>query len=119
MYITRFYSSQTRDVVFEGVQLIPDIVQEHLNKNSRLILITSTEKRLSENAKRMFGEEKWLLDRYSPEKLLLLQNELIRQTKTFPKDQLIIIDNSGEILDSAIEIMNYLLTSGEIERKNS
>lgn len=105
------------DVLFEGVQLTPNIVKRHLNENTRLIIITSTEERLKSNARKLFGNEQWLLDRYSPDKLLLLQTEILRQAQGFPKDKLLMVDNSGKILDSAFKIMNNLLFSGMIESR--
>lgn len=106
-----------RDVLFDGVQLMPDIVKKHMNENTKLIVVTSTKERFESNTKKMFGNEKWLLDRYSPDKLLLLQDELLRQAKDFPKDKLLVVDNSGKILNSAYKIMDYLSFSGAIEPK--
>ena len=106
-----------KDVLFDGVQTTPDIVRRHMNENTRLIILTSSEYRLAKNAKKMFGEEQWLLDRYSPERLMILQSEILRQAKDFPKDKLLIVDNSGKISSSAYRIMDYLLFSGMIQTK--
>lgn len=115
--LPRLEAQGVRDVLFEGVQLTPNIVRGHLNENTRLIIITSTEERLKNNAQKLFGNEQWLLDRYSPDKLLLLQTEILRQAQAFPEDKLLMIDNSGKILDSAIKIMDNLLFSGMIESR--
>lgn len=115
--LPRLEAQGAKDVLFEGVQLTPDIVIRHTNENTRLIVITSTAERLFANAKKLFGNEQWLLDRYSPDKLLLLQKELLRQAQDFPKDKLLVVDNSGRILDSTREIMEYLLFSGVISPK--
>ena len=106
-----------KDVLFDGVQTTPDIVKRHMNDSTILIVLTSSESRLKKNATKMFGEEQWLLDRYSPDKLMLLQDEILRQTKDFPKDKLLIVDNSGKISCSSHKIMDFLLFSGMIEPK--
>lgn len=106
-----------KDVLFDGVQTTPDIVKRHMNDSTILIVLTSSESRLRKNATKMFGEEQWLLDRYSPDKLVLLQGEILRQTKDFPKDKLLIVDNSGELSDSAYKIMDRLLFTGMISQK--
>lgn len=106
-----------KDVLFDGVQTTPDIVKRHMNDSTILIVLTSSESRLRKNATKMFGEEQWLLDRYSPDKLMLLQNEILRQTNDFPKDKLLIVDNSGELSDSAYKIMDHLLFIGMISQK--
>lgn len=106
-----------KDVLFDGVQTTPDIVERHMNESTLLIILTSSELRLKKNAIKMFGDEQWLLDRYSPDKLMLLQKEILRQAKDFPKDKLLIVDNSGKISGSAHKIMDFLLFSGMIEPK--
>jgi hypothetical protein len=106
-----------KDVLFDGVQTTPDIVKRHMNDSTILIVLTSSESRLRKNATKMFGEEQWLLDRYSPDKLMLLQNEILRQTNDFLKDKLLIVDNSGELSDSAYKIMDHLLFRGMISQK--
>lgn len=106
-----------KDVLFDGVQTTPDIVKRHMNDSTILIVLTSSESRLRKNATKMFGEEQWLLERYSPDKLMLLQGEILRQTKDFPKDKLLIVDNSGKISGSSHKIMDFLLFSGMIEPK--
>lgn len=106
-----------KDVLFDGVQTTPDIVKRHMNDSTILIVLTSSESRLRKNATKMFGDEQWLLDRYSPDKLILLQKEILRQAKDFPKDKLLIVDNSGKISGSAHKIMDFLLFSGMIKLK--
>lgn len=108
-----------KNVVFEGVQLTPDIVERHLNKSSRLIVVTSSFDQLTLNARKMFGGEKWLLDRYSPDKLILLQEEILRQADNFSKDKLLVVDNSGEVLQSEHNIIDFLISSKAIELKNT
>jgi len=106
-----------KDVLFDGVQTTPEIVKRYMNDSTRLIILTSSESRLKKNAVKMFGNEQWLLDRYSPERLMLLQSEILKQARDFPKDKLLIVDNSGKISGSAYKIMDYLLFSDIITRK--
>lgn len=104
-----------RDVAFEGVQLTPNIVKRHQNDTTRLIIVTSTEQQLRENAVKMFGDETDLLERYSPEKLLLLQNEILKQADQFPKDKLLIIDNTDTVSKAVSSATGFLFESGLIE----
>lgn len=106
-----------KDVLFDGVQTTPDIVKRHMNDSTILVVLTSSESRLRKNSIKMFGNEQWLLDRYSPDKLMLLQNEILRQAKNFPQDKLLIVDNSGKISGSAHKIMDHLLFTGMISQK--
>ena len=106
-----------RDVAFEGVQLTPNIIKRHLNDSTRLIIVTSTENQLRENAVKMFGNEADLLERYSPEKLLLLQDEILKQAAEFPKDKLLIVNNTDTISKAASSAMGFLFESGLVEPK--
>lgn len=106
-----------KDVIFEGVQLTPSLVAPLLKGNSKLIIITSNEERLRANANKLFADEAWLLERYSPDKLLLLQDEILRQAKGIPDDKLLIVDNSGTYLDSAAKILQFLANSETIVQR--
>jgi len=106
-----------KDVIFEGVQLTPSLVAPHLKGNNKLIIVTSTDQKLRANASKLFGNETWLLERYSPDKLLLLQDEILRQAQEIPENQLLIVDNSEAYLDSAKNIMQFLANSETIINK--
>lgn len=103
-----------RDVIIEGVQLMPEIVKRHINDNTRLIVLTSSEDRLGANARKIFGAERWLMERYSPDKLLLLQDEILQQSERFPSDKIFVVDNTSSIENTACQVLEFLLSSGEI-----
>lgn len=106
-----------KDMVFEGVQLMPEIVKNYLNPNARLIVVTSNAQTLKTHAQKLFAGEDWLMERYSTDKLLMLQEEILRQTKDFPADKLLIVENTQTIASSTADVMNYLLRSGVIEAR--
>lgn len=106
-----------KDVIFEGVQLTPSLVAPHLKGNSKLIIVTSNEEKLRANANKLFANEEWLLERYSPDKLLLLQDEILRQAQEIPDDKLLIVDNSEAYLNSAKIIMQFLANSETIVQR--
>lgn len=103
-----------KDVIFEGVQLTPSLIAPHLNGNSKLIIVTSNAERLKTNAYKLFVNDSWLLERYSSDKLLLLQEEILRQAKEIPSDKLLVVDNSGTYVDSTINILQFLINSETI-----
>lgn len=101
-------------VLFEGVQLTPEIVSPFLTGNNKLIVITSDEARLSANRNKRYGEDKELLERYSLDRLLLLQGEIMRQSQQVPPDKIFFVDNSGDYLDSTVRIIRLLIAGGVI-----
>lgn len=105
----------SQHVLFEGVQLIPNTVSRFLNENRRLIIIRSSESRLKDNLAQRLGNDQELLERYSPERLLILQDEIIRQAGELPAGQFFLVDNSGDYLESTARIIRYLVTEGIIQ----
>ncbi len=101
-------------VLFEGVQLTPDLVKPFLSGNNKLIIIYSTEDRLRQNRAKRYGEDQELLERYSMDRLLLLQGEIIRQGKILPPEKTFFVENSNDYIDSTNRIMRLLLTEGVI-----
>ena len=98
-----------QNVLFEGVQLTPSIVKPHLKKNNKLVVVTSTEKQLESNRNKLFGENSGLNERYSIKKLMLLQDEILRQSAILPNNQLLVINNIVNYVDTAKDIMSFLL----------
>jgi 2-phosphoglycerate kinase len=103
-----------QNIVFEGVQLMPSLVQEYLNSNSRLILVLSNQKMLKANAQKRFSNEPELLNRYAPDRLLLLQNEIKRQALTLPSWAVLNVENNKSPDDAARVVLTYLRNEGLI-----
>lgn len=104
-----------RNVLFEGVQLTPSIIAPFLTGNNKLIIITSTESQIDSNRDGLYAGNRELIQRYSTEKLLFLQEEILRQSRKIPKDKVFYIDNTGDYTNAASEIIRGLLNSNVIK----
>lgn len=104
-----------RDMLFEGTQLTPSLIAPYLVANNKLIILSTSEDQLTLNRAKLFGDDPQLLERYSIEKLLLLQEEIIRQSKQLPKDKFIVVSNTDDYLKTVKEILKFLLSSGIIK----
>lgn len=116
--VPRLEVQNAQNLLFEGVQLTPSVVRQYLTNNNRIIILTSDALTLSVNRKKAFGNNTHLTDRYSTEKLLHLQEEIIRQSREIPKDKLTYVSNTGSYEETAIQIIHYLFDSHVIERKS-
>ncbi|MBU0570363.1 hypothetical protein KKB40_06350 [Patescibacteria group bacterium] len=113
--IPKLEAQGVRDLLFEGVQLTPEIVAPYLDGNNRLIVVTSNQPMFASNRRRVFGTDHELLDRYSDDKLLAIQHEIIRQAKHLPENRVLFIDNTGEYIDAAIEVIHSLRKANVIQ----
>ncbi|MFA6518112.1 MAG: hypothetical protein WCV93_00465 [Candidatus Shapirobacteria bacterium] len=104
-----------QNVLFEGVQLNPTIIAPYLKKNSKLIILTVNETKLNSNEKKLFGDNQTLRKRYSNDKLLAIQDEILRQSRLLPNGSYVIIDNNGKYSETAIKVMQFLLEANFIE----
>ena len=107
-----------KNMIFEGVQLTPSIVFPYLKNNNKLIILTTNEKKIVQNRAKIFGKDPVLLERYSNEKLFLLQKEILKQSQKLPANSFYIVSNSGEYLKTANKIIDYLLNTKVIEEIN-
>ena len=107
-----------QNMLFEGVQLTPSAVSRYLNNNNRLVIVTSDALTLSANRTKAFGNNTHLTDRYSTEKLLHLQEEIIKQGREIPEDKLRYVSNTGSYETTVSQIVRYLFDSHVIERKS-
>lgn len=112
--IPKLENQGAQRVLFEGVQLTPEIVSPFLTGNNRLIVITSNETRLSANRDKRYGKDRELLERYSLERLLLLQEEIIRQAQEIPLDKMFFVDNSADYPTTVTRIIRLLIAEGVI-----
>lgn len=97
------------DVFFEGVQLLPDIVAPYLSASNKLLVMTSSGDGFDRNREKLFGREATdLHERYSTDRLLLIQGELLRQSAGLPPDQVFRVDNSHDFVAAASSILDFL-----------
>lgn len=104
-----------QNVVFEGVQLTPSVVAPYLCGNNRLIIITSSAQKLESNRRKMFGDNAELIKRYSTDRLLLLQEEILRQSREIPEGKVAYIDNIGDYRNTIAKTLQFLINTGIIE----
>lgn len=104
-----------QNVLFEGVQLTPSIVMSYLNSNSKLIITTSNAQKLESNRRKMFGDNTELTERYSTDRLLLLQEEILKQSREIPEDKVAYIDNTGDYRNTIANTLQFLLDTSVIE----
>lgn len=103
-----------QNVLFEGVQLAPLEIIRYLNGNNRLIIVTSNAHKLESNRREMFGDDTNLIEIYSTDRLLLLQEEIISQSKQIPPDKLFCVNNTGDFRYTTTQILQFLLNTGVI-----
>ena len=113
--IPKLETQGVRNVLFEGVQLTPRILAPYLVDSNRLIIVTSSEEQLLKNRDKLFGEDHKLLDRYSIDRLLLLQDEILRQSKDVPSDKILCVDNTQDYDTTVSSIISLLLSGGVIQ----
>lgn len=106
-----------QDVLFEGVQLAPRNVAEYLCGNNRLVVVTTNAKQVEHNRRKVFGDNDVLVSRYSTDKLLLLQDEIVRQSREITYGRVFKTENVGDYRLAVTAIMEFLLEAGVIESK--
>ena len=104
-----------KEVVFEGVQLMPLTIKPYLKNKNKVIVITSSEQDLKTRVNQMFFGNQKLLERYSVDKLLIIQNEILRQLNFINPNKYYVVDNSSDLFDSTDDILTYLLNSKTIK----
>lgn len=105
------------NMVIEGVQLMPELVAPFLKRGvNKLIVLTSTEEQFKLNRQKVFGNDQKLHKKYSTDKLMHIQNELVRQANYLPKDKVLLVENVGNYQDTASNIIQFLINSGTIKK---
>ena len=107
-----------QNVLFEGVQLTPSIVAPYLNGNSKLIIVTSNAQKLESNRRKMFGDDTELIERYSTDRLLLLQEEILKQSREIPEGKVININNIRDYRNTIANTLKFLSDTSVIEPKS-
>ena len=106
------------NMIIEGVQLMPEIVAPFLNRSgNKLIVLTSTEEQIALNRQKVFGDNQRLHEKYSTDKLMLIQNELVDQSKKISKNKALVTQNIGSYEDTIQIILQFLVNSGSIKKQ--
>ena len=115
LVLPKLEAQGVRDIIFEGVQLTPLIVEPYLRNRNKLIILTTKEERLNLNRTKIFGNDKQLLERYSTDKLFILQNELIKQSKQINNSSFTLVENIDDYHITANIIIDFLEKADVIE----
>jgi 2-phosphoglycerate kinase len=108
-----------RDAIFEGVQLTPRITEQYLKGNNKLIVLEVDKRRLELNRKERYGDDEVLNERYSTERVCLVQDEIISQTKSLPNNSFKIIKNNLDYFETVSGILKYLESVGVIRQNGA
>lgn len=112
--IPQLEAQGAQNMIFEGVQLMPSLIAQYLNSNSRLIIVLSNPTMLKANAMKIFGQEEGLLERYNSERLIILQEEIQKQGLELPSRMVIQVENDSTPDYAAQVILAYLQAEGII-----
>lgn len=117
LVIPKLEAQGVQDLLFEGVQLAPDIIKPYLKgEDARLIILQTNKFRLTSNRKEIFGENQEMEERYSTDRLLVLQNDILRQSKNIPPHKVVVVDNTGKYTETASKVLQFLLKTGLIKQ---
>lgn len=115
--VPKLEAQGAQDIIFEGVQLSPNVISPYLVKKNKLVIMTTSPERFESNRNKMFSGSDSLLERYSVDRLTLIQEEILRQSNDIPKDKLITVDNSDDYIGAASEIVGELIKDAVIVPK--
>lgn len=112
--VPRLDVQNAQNVLFEGVQLTPSVVAPYLENNNRIVILASDARKMESNRSAIFGDNGELSARYSTDRLLLLQAEIIRQSRGIPEDRLLCVSNLGDYRSAVAQIIDYLFSDNVI-----
>lgn len=114
--VSRAEVQGANDIIFEGVQLMPDTVKPYLEGTNRLIVLTSNREMLGAKRDRRYGSGPSMLhDRYSDDRILLIQEEILRQANGLDSDIVLRLRDTGRYVEAVAKIIDFLHRTGTIE----
>lgn len=117
LVIPKLEAQGVQDLLFEGVQLAPDIIEPYLRgKDARLIILQTNEAKLASNRREIFGENQEMEERYSTDRLLVLQNEILEQGKKISSNKVVVVDNTREYTDTTSQVLRFLSNTGLVRQ---
>ena len=102
------------EMLVEGVQLMPKLIEKIMKGNDTLIIISADKDRFYENRKSVFGKDKKFIARYSTNKLLLIQQEILKQVKSIQNKKVVILQNNDDYSKVASAAIEFLLNNDVI-----
>ena len=90
-------------------------MQPYLTENNKLVIVTTNAAQLDKNLSKLFREEPEMLARYSIEKILLIQEELLNQAETLEGNKVLTITNTADLSSPVNKILNFLSSTKVIE----
>lgn len=109
LIIPKLESQGEQALLFEGVQLAPSLIQKYLSNNNQLVVMASDPGIFDRNRAKLFGDNAELSERYSTEKLVLLQEEIIRQARKLPNQKVFFVQNVDDPANLASSVLSGLL----------
>lgn len=106
-----------RNLLFEGVQLTPEAVKDYLFGDNKLIIVRADIQRLRDNREKLYGRNQQMEERYSDESLLLIQDEILRQSRLLDPNTYFIVENTADYAKAVDEITQFLTKTEVIVRK--
>ncbi len=103
------------NLLLDGVQLTPLLVAPYLTGDNKLIIVTSSEDQLLKNRGKKYGDNLELINRYSLDRLLLIQEEILKQSIMLPPDKVMYVSNTGAVDQAVASINTSLLENGTLQ----
>jgi 2-phosphoglycerate kinase len=102
------------NIIFEGVQLMPELVAPFLDKPGyKLIVLTTTEKQFEINREKTFKDHP-AGNLYTNEILMTIQGEIVRQAKKITSPQVHIIEPKASLNEAVADALGFLIKSDTI-----
>jgi len=118
MVLPKLEAQGVKDIIFEGVQLTPKNISKYLkNSQNKLIIIKSNRERLLKNRDKLFGNNQTMINRYNLDRIMLVQEEIIKQTLKLERDKFFIAENNNDYLETVKSILKYLEEYGIVRAK--
>lgn len=109
--IPKLETQGCENVIFEGVQLMPELVAPYLGKNCKLIVLKSNPDRFNQSKKNLFEDNKILHNRYNNVALSTIQTEILKQASKIDSCHCIVIDNSFDkntLITNVIKVLKEM-----------
>lgn len=102
------------NMTVEGVQLMPELVAPYLKRDGySLVVLTADEDQFNYNRDKDFTDPE-VKKKYSNDKVILVQNEILRQIKGLSDNKVIVTQNKGRPVDVVRKILKKLVRTSFI-----
>lgn len=105
-------------LIMEGAQLLPELTAPYLSRPGYgIIVLKTTEEQFNIHRENVFSEQN-LRDKYSNEKVISIQNELIKQAEKINSKKVFIVENNGTPETVVLKILEMLEINNLIRKNN-